>query len=227
MTKTNQPESAQKMDVGGGDLDVDNMMDTIRAHSREFTIGAVVVIALAAGLLLWRQSSLQKEARAEKALGDATIEFQSGNRPLALADLGKAVDRYVDTRAGVEAAMIAAQIDFEDKKWDDGIKVLEAAKKSSVISQYAGPVDGLIGGALTDQKKYDEAVKRYLAAADESEYQAMKDVYQADAARVLALAGKKDEARKIWESIASRPDSPTAGEAKVRLGELGAVPAKN
>ena len=224
MTKTNQPESTN---VGGGDIDVDNLMDTLRTHSREFTIGAVAVVVLAGGLLLWRQSSLQKDARAEKALSDATIEFQSGNRPLARADLGKLVTRYLDTRAGVEAAMIAAQIDFEDAQWANGLQVLEDAKKSSMISQYAGPVDGLIGGALADQKKFDEAAKRYLAAADESEYQAMKDTYQADAARVLAIAGKKDEARKIWEAIASRLDSPLAGEAKVRLGELGAVAAKN
>ena len=225
MTKTNQPASEVK--TSDEDFDVENLMDTIRTHSREFTIGAIAVIAIGGGLFLWRQSSLQKEARAEQALNDATFAIQSGNRPLAMADLGKVIERYRDTPAGVEASLISAQLSFEDAKYDDGVKVLEAVKKSSAITNFAAEVDGLIGGAYADQKKYDAAAKQYLAAADESKFQAMKDFYQADAARVLAIAGKKDEARKLWEGIASRPDSPALGEAKVRLGELTAAPAKN
>ena len=52
----------------------------------------------------------------------------------------------------------------------------------------------------------------------------MKDIYQADAARILRCRGKA-EARKIWQDLASRPDSPMVAEAKVRLGELDAVAA--
>jgi TolA-binding protein len=68
-------------------------------------------------------------------------------------------------------------------------------------------------------------VKSYQAAADESKFQSVKDLYLADAARVLQVAGKNDDAKKIWEELASRPDSPSTAEAKVRLGELSAAPA--
>ena len=104
--------------------------------------------------------------------------------------------------------MILAQMDFEDARWADGLKVLEAIKQSGTIAGFQAPVDGLMGGAYADLKKYDDAVKSYQAAADESEYQSLKDIYQGDAARILALAGKKDAARKIWQDLASRPDSP-------------------
>jgi predicted negative regulator of RcsB-dependent stress response len=121
--------------------------------------------------------------------------------------------------------MLLAQMDFEDEKWDDGLKVLAAIQGSGAIKNFGPAVDGLMGGGLADQKKYDDAARHYLAAAAASPYQSMKDTYSADAARVLAMAGKKDDARKIWEAIVSRPDSPMVGEAKVRLGELDATAA--
>ena len=212
MTKTKTPAP-----VASDELDVDSLMDTLRGRSREITVGVIVVAAVAGGLLLWRLSALQKGERAEHALYEASDALAVGNRPLAANDLQAVADRYGDTDAGVEGAMLLAQIDFEDQKWDEGLKVLVAIQGSSAIKNFGPAVDGLMGGALADQKKYDDAAKHYLAAAAASPFQPMKDTYSGDAARVLALAGKKDEARKIWEAIVSRPDSPMVGEAKVRL----------
>jgi predicted negative regulator of RcsB-dependent stress response len=220
MTKTKTPSA-----LAADDLELDSVIDTLSAHKREIMIGGIVVVALAGSLLLWRLSVTQKNDRADRALADATNALYAGNRPLAATELQALADRYRDTAAGVEGALILTQIDFEDARWADGLKVLEAIKQSSVIENFRAPVDGLMGGAYADLKKYDESVKHYQAAADESAYQSLKDVYRADVARILALAGKKDEARKIWADLASRPDSPAVAEAKVRLGELDAAPA--
>jgi hypothetical protein len=54
---------------------------------------------------------------------------------------------------------------------------------------------------------------------------AAKDRYLADAARALTSGGKKDEAAKIWSTLATDNTSPFAGEARVRIGELTATPA--
>ena len=51
-------------------------------------------------------------------------------------------------------------------------------------------------------------------------------MYLADAARTLALAGKKDEALKIWQDLSVKLESPVLAEAKLRVGELSAAPAK-
>ena len=41
-------------------------------------------------------------------------------------------------------------------------------------------------------------------------------------------AGKKPEARRIWEGLAANQESPAlAAEARVRLGELVASPARS
>jgi predicted negative regulator of RcsB-dependent stress response len=217
------PKTKTPVAVSSDEFDIDGLMDTVRTHSREFTIGGIVVVALASGLLLWRLSSLQKDDRAEHALTEASMALGAGNRPLASNELQTLADRYRDTAAGVEGGMILAQLDFEDEKWDDGLKILAAVQGSSAIKNFGPEIDGLVAGALSDQKKFDEAAARYLSAADKSPYQAAKDSYSADAARVLALAGKKDQARKIWEGLAARSDSPMTAEAKVRLGELDAT----
>lgn len=220
MTKTKTPSA-----LAADDLEFDNVIDTLSAHKREIMIGGIVVVVLAGSLLLWRLSVTQKNDRADRALADATNALYAGNRPLAATEFQALADRYRDTAAGVEGALILTQLDFEDARWADGLKVLEAIKQSSVIDKFRAPVDGLMGGAYADLKKYDESVKHYQAASDESAYQSIKDIYQADLARILALAGKKDEARKIWADLAARPDSPAVAEAKVRLGELDAAPA--
>jgi predicted negative regulator of RcsB-dependent stress response len=223
MTKTKT--SATPAALAAEELDIDSLMDHLNTRRREITIGAIVVAALVGGVVLWRMSVNQKNDRAERAFAMASDALSAGNRPLAGTELQAVADRYRDTPAGVEAAMVLAQLDFESSRWADGIKVLEAITKSSVIENFKAPVDGLMGGAYADLKKYDDAVKHYQAASDEAGYPAAKDIYKADAARVLVLAGKKDDARKIWEDLASRPDSPSVAEAKVRLGELDAGPA--
>jgi predicted negative regulator of RcsB-dependent stress response len=222
MTKTKASPAAA---IVADDIEFDSIVDMLSARRREITIGGIVVVALAGGLLLWRMSVNQKNARAETALIQAQNALFSGNRPLASNELQSVADRYRDTAAGVEGAMSLAQLDFEDAKWPEGIKVLEAAKQSSQAGHFRDALDGLMGGAYADLKRYDDAVKSYQTASDEAQYPALKDTYQADAARVLMLAGKKDEARKIWEALAAKPDSPSVAEAKVRLGELDAAPA--
>ncbi len=220
MPKTNTPAA-----LAADDLDVDSLMDTLSARRREITIGAIVVAVVAGGLLLWRMSVNQKNDRAERALTDASNALYAGNRPLAMTQLQAIADRYSDTAAGVEGAMLLAELDFEDARQADGMKVLDALRGSGAVGNFKAPIDGLVAGAYADQKKYDDAAKQYQAAADDSDFQSSKDIYQADAARMLMLAGKKDAARKIWQDLASRPDSPSVAEAKVRLGELDAVPA--
>jgi predicted negative regulator of RcsB-dependent stress response len=227
MTKAKKPAAAPVTAAAAAkeEFDVENVMDHLVTRKRELGIGAIVVVVLAGGLLLWRMSVNQKNDRAETALTMSTNALYAGNRPLAASELQQVADRYRDTAPGVEAAMVLAQLDFEDARWADGLKVLEAIQASSQISNFKAPVDGLMAGAYADLKKYDDAIKHYQAASDESTYPSIKDVYQADAARIMGLAGKKDDAKKIWEALAAKTESPSVAEAKVRLGELEAAAA--
>jgi len=158
----------------------------------------------------------------------AANSYYSGNKALAQSDLERMVVRYGDTSAGVQGAMLLAQILYEGGKWPEGIAKLEAAAARSSGRRFSAALQGLIATGFADQQKYDDAAKHYLRASDEAPFPADKDLYRADAARILMLAGKQDDARKIWAALASKLDSPVLGEAKIRLGELSVVPpAKN
>lgn len=209
------------------DLDTDSMIDTLKAKSREITIGAIVVVAAAGGIWLWRESEQKKSERADAALNAASNAFYSGNLALAETDLTKVVERYAGTTAGTEASMMLAQTLYATQKYDDGIKVLIAAQSTGSGTPFGAAIEGLIATGNLDAKKYDEAIKHYLAAADKAQFPADKDMFRADAARAMMVAGKKDDAKKIWAELASKLDSPNLGEAKIRLGELEATPAKN
>jgi predicted negative regulator of RcsB-dependent stress response len=219
------PKTKSPPPIVADDFDMDSLKDLLITRKREFSIGAIVVLAVAGGFMLWRLSATQKNEHARIALTEATGTLYSGNKALGETQLQAAADRYRDTGAGIEAAMVLAQTDFEQARWDDGLKVLDAVQKSSAIENFKPNVEGLMAGGYADEKKYDDAVKHYQNAADDSKFQPIKDLYLADAARVLERAGKNDDARKIWEGIMSRPDSPVIAEAKVRLGELDASPA--
>jgi predicted negative regulator of RcsB-dependent stress response len=208
------------------ELDTDSILETIKLRQREIIIGAIAIVVIGGGAYVWRASVLNNEDKAERALNTASGSYFSGNKALAQSDLEKLVGRYGGTAAGVQGAMLLSQILFESGKWDDGIKRLEAVRGASA-SRFGASIEGLIAGAYADEKKYDDAAKHYLAGADKAEFPADKDLYQAEAARVLNLAGKKEDARKIWAELSSRADSPAIGEAKIRLGELEAsAPAK-
>ena len=78
MTKAKTPAA-----LAADDLDVESLMDTLSTRRREIAIGAIVVAAVAGGILLWRLSVNQKNDRADRALTQATNTFYNGNRPLA------------------------------------------------------------------------------------------------------------------------------------------------
>ena len=202
------------------ELDTDSLLDAFVARQREIMIGTIVVLATAGGLFLWRQSELKKADRADQAFREAANNFYAGDLPLAKADLQKMVGRYSGTTAGIQGSMMLAQIFYQDSNWTEGVKVLQTAQGSSAARPFASALEALMAAGYADLKRYDDAAKHYGAASDKAEFGADKDLYRADAARMLVLAGKKDEARKIWADIAAREDSPLWGESHVRLGEL-------
>ena len=216
MTKTGDA-AKPPMDL---ELHAESLLDTIQTKRREITIGAVVIAVLVGGFLLWQQQKRANEEKAELALANPASAFFQGNAALAKGDLQKLVDRYPDTPAGVQGAMMLAQVQFQDGKFDEGVKTLQKAQGSSAAGPFDAPIQALIGEGLLDGKKYVEAAKAFQDAAAKTSFAADKDVYKADAARALTLAGKVEEAKKLWMELSANRESPVNAEARVRLGEL-------
>ena len=65
-----------------------------------------------------------------------------------------------------------------------------------------------------------------MAAVAKAPLEGEKDFLKGEAARAYTAAGKRADAAKIWAELSEKVDSPMANEAKIRLGEVSAAPAK-
>ena len=197
-------------------------MDWARANGKQIAIAVAVLAVAAIAYFGIRQYRTSQADQAEAALNRARQSYAQGNLPLAQTDLRRVITRFGGSSAGSQATMLLAQAYYEQGKADSGLKVLTDGDPSTADE---AAFEALKGAGLEQKKEYDQAAERYRAAANIADAKMAKDRYMADAARALTSGGKKDEAAKIWTSLAADPQSAFAAEAKVRLGELVATPA--
>lgn len=202
-------------------------LDWTRINSKALTAGAVIVVIAAAGYWFYMRSREIQAANADKALVTAKQSMQAGNNDLAQSDLQKVYSRYGSTSAGVQAALLLAELNYSAHKYQDGISVLEKVPGSRAASEAEANIRSLEGDGYAQLGKSAEAAKRYDAAADATTFEMEKAFQRAKAARAYQAAGDTAKARAIWASLATDPKGQTmAAEARVRLGELTAEPAK-
>ncbi len=204
-----------------------NFLDWTRINSRAITVGAVTVAVAAVVYFFIARSRAIESENAAKALMNAKQSMASGNLPLAQSDLQKVFSRYGSTSAGVEAAMLLAQIDFDGGKPQDGVNVIQKAAGSRAASSVQPTLLGLEGDGYAQMHKLPEAAKKYEEAAAASSFETERAFLLAKAGRTYGDAGDTAKARQIWEGIVNDPKAKAVvGEARVRLGELTAQVAK-
>ena len=194
----------------------------MQEHSRQVGIAAIVVFAVALGVWLWRGASEKKAVDASRALAEGQVAFGSGNTQLAQSDLQKVVARYGGTTAGKQARLLLAQTYFDQKKYPEGLKLLDEGGNPE---PFAASYHAVRAAGLEQSGKPADAAGEYLKASQTSSVDADKARYKADAARAYELAKNPAEATKLWLELAADENSPLSGEAKLRLGELAAKPA--
>jgi predicted negative regulator of RcsB-dependent stress response len=204
------------------EVDTDSLLDTFQLYRKQISVTAIVLATVAAAAFLWQASNARKSAQADKAFYDVT-ELVAQRNPKAPDDLAKVAKRYNGTAGGIQASLLLAQSKFDAGKFDDGQKVLDEISSPGV---FASGIESLRAAGYESQQKFDKAAEHYLLAIAKAQLSGEKDFLKGEAARALVAAGKKAEARKLWEELAGKFDSPMASEAKVRLGELTATPIK-
>jgi predicted negative regulator of RcsB-dependent stress response len=203
----------------------DSFLLWVQTHARPLAIAAVVVVALGLGVWLWRQSRLARERNASIDLLSAAQTIQSGNVALAQSDLEKLVARYAGTNAAAQAAFELATIYYGQGQYDRGIALLEQLAKSSDDGLVKAMAENGIGAGYEGAGKFADAAVHYRRAADLTRLEDERDIYLASAARAYQAAGNTTEAVALWRRLVDS-EGPQAAEARVRLGELTAQPAK-
>lgn len=211
---------ATQQPASNGDL-VHKILGWIQ-ENRRIMIGAAAVAAVLAGGVWFAISAQQRrEAFAARSLATARAAAQAGNLPLAASDLARLIDSYGGTTAADEATILLAQVRLLQEQPEQAVAVLERALERGLDDQFHAAALGLLGGALEDLDRMSEAAQAYERAAQASWYDFLAAQYLIDAGRAHWSAGDTASAVAAYERIVSDfPDSPSALEAKVRLGEL-------
>lgn len=203
-----------------------DLMDWFQVNSRIVGGAAAVVAVVAAGYWFYLRSQQIKTVNAERSLMQAEQSLQSGNLALATSDLQRVVTRYKGTGAGTEAAMLLAQADFNAGKYQDGLKILQEVVGKAGGSEAA--VQSLIGDGYSQLNKPADAARAYERAAQGAQFDTERAYYRAKAARSYSSAGNTAEAKKLWSALSTDEKAQSvAAEARVRLAELNAKPAKS
>ncbi|HKG92976.1 MAG TPA: tetratricopeptide repeat protein [Gemmatimonadaceae bacterium] len=219
MTKTGE---AARPTVADEDRSV---ADLARDYGRNIAIGLIALAAAAGIYIAYAKAKASKADKAESAYASAQRSAMTGNPALAQSDLKKVVGRYEGTAAATRAQILMAELLFDEGKFAEGMAELDRASKSGPPDELKPTIEILRAAGLEEQQKFADAAASYLKAAEASRFENDKLKLRADAARAYTEAGNKAEARKIWEELAKDQNSPVAGEARVRLGELTATPS--
>lgn len=200
--------------------------DWIQANMRLVGIGAAIVAVGAAGYWFYARSAEIKRQNAERGLNQAKQSLAAGNPALAVTDLERIAGRYKGTNAGAQAAMLLAQVQYEQGKFAEGVNALEPYQSAGAAKAHLAAVWSLTADGQFAQDKADEAAASYRKAAEATTLVGERALYEAKAARALMAAGKTEEAKAIWERLVDDPDAMAVrNEALVRLGELTVQPA--
>lgn len=183
--------------------------------------GAAVALAILGGWFLM-ESGKRKEAFAIDALDRARLAYETGNLPAASAELQRVIQSFRGTEAAHEAVLALNEVRLASGQPQLAADELRGYIQAKPPSRYAAGANFLLGTALENLARHDEAAQAYAAsAADASEPYRKADAMLAQA-RALKLAGKAEPALQVLRTLVRTISDSTPGhaEARVRLAEL-------
>ena len=206
--------------------DTPSFFDWIQRNSRLVGIGAALVAVAGAGWWFYLRSADIKRLNAERGLNQAKQSIAAGNPALATTDLQRVATRYKGTASGAQAAMLLAQLNYEQGKYAEGLQILTPYQSAGAAGENLPSIHSLVADGQLAQGNADQAAGTYGKAAEATEMPGSRALFRAKQARALMLAGKNAEAKTIWEELAKDPEAAVvANEANIRLGEILAQPA--
>jgi len=193
----------------------------VRAHQKLVMGIAAAVVVVALGSWLVIETGQRRELRAAEQLDRARNIAESGNLPLAASELQKVIETFSGTNAATEAVVTLNQVRMVNGQSELAVVSLQEYLKTNPKKVYKVPAQGLLGEALENAGRPEEAGQAYLGAASDADLDYLKAQYLLSAGRAFANAGKVEEAFKALSTIIEKyPTTNSKTEATVRLSEL-------
>ena len=192
-----------------------------RDRNRQLVALAVAVAAV--GLIVWLlvSSGRRKEEYAARSLNQARSAAEAGNLPLASSELQKLIQTYKGTDAATEAVITLNQVRMVNGQSELAAVGLKEFLATKPAAEFAAPANGLLGAALENARKFEDAGDAFAAASRTADLTYLKARYLLDAARCYREAGKTQQAIAAYRDVIQKfSKTASVTEAKVRLSEL-------
>jgi tetratricopeptide (TPR) repeat protein len=198
------------------------LLDRIEKHRKPISYALGAVVLLVAGGWLYSETGRRKAEVAADALDGARSSFESGNLPAASTEFQRVIQSYRGTDAAFQAVLGLNAVRLASGQAQLAVDELRKFTSANPPAFHAAGAWLMMGGALENLKKFDEAAAAYLKAAESAPEEYRKVEALLRAARSYRLAGKEKEGVDTLRGIISKfPEAtPGVGEAKVRLAEL-------
>ena len=181
------------------------LYDWWKANGMQFlvTLGAVAVVL--GGAFAFKHYRAAKIAGANKELLKAA----------SLEELEAVVAKYGSTKAGNATRLRLAKSYYDASKYDDALNVYDACLKNGVQPEFEAIARLGRAHALEGLERYDEALTAYEGFAKASAGHYLLPQAKMGLARIYALQGKKDEAKKLLENLKAEQTGKSASEMAI------------
>jgi tetratricopeptide (TPR) repeat protein len=196
-------------------------MEWVRKNQKYLLWGLAALGVVALGGWVTVESGKRKERMAAVQLDQARNAAESGNLPLAASELQKLIDTYRGTESAREAVITLNQVRMVNGQSELAVVGLGDYLKTNPKPDYAVPARGLLGQALENVKRFDQAASAYEQASRGADVDYLRAQYLLSAARAWRAAGMPAEAIRVLVIIRERyAGTSSLTEAEVRLAEL-------
>jgi predicted negative regulator of RcsB-dependent stress response len=208
------------------DLEEQEQLDQLKAFWKQYgNLITWTVILVLAGFAAWNGWNWWQRDQAVKA----GAMFDELDRAAQAADVERAAgifkdmqSRFPGTAFTQQAGLLTAKVQVDKAQADAAAATLTWVAGNAVETEYQTVARLRLAGLLTDQKKYDEALKQ-LDGATAKEFEALVSDRRGD---ILLAQGKTEEAKaaftKAWQAMDPLVEYRRLIDAK--LTALGAAP---
>ncbi|MEI7901409.1 MAG: tetratricopeptide repeat protein [bacterium] len=181
------------------------LYDWWKTNGSQFVITVLTVAVVAGGAFVFKQVRENKTSGANKELLKAN----------SLEELETVVAQYGSIKAGNAARLRLAKAYYDASKYEDALNVYDTCLSKGAPKGFEEIAQVGRAHVLEGLNRLDEALAAYQAFDKASAGHYLQPQVQMGIARIYAMQGKKDEAKKLLETLKAQKTGTPAWEMTI------------
>ena len=194
-----------------------DLLTWYEVNKKAVFIGLGVIVAAAAGVILWKG---QVRSKLETSSGALLAILAATKEKAPIAELQKIIADHPGTPAAAQAALLAGKSLFEDGKFAEARAQFDAAANSNGTDDLAASAQYGLAACFDAENKTTEALNAYQQVIDFPGARHLAGLARITKGRVHESLGQFKEALALYDAVIKLPTSASATEASQLRTEL-------